>query len=92
MDAYLSYYADEFTPSDNLSKEAWKEQRRIRLRTPKFIKVNIIKPAVVMHGNEHAQADFLQHYQSDAIDDRINKTLLMRKLNDQWLIIQEQIK
>ena len=92
VDAYLSYYAEEFTPSGNLSRETWAEQRRIRVRNPKSIKVSIIKPTVVMHGNEHAQANFLQHYQSDTIDDRINKTLLMRKLNDQWLIIQEQIK
>ncbi|MBM2829369.1 MAG: hypothetical protein HW411_159 [Gammaproteobacteria bacterium] len=92
VNTYLSYYADEFTPAGNLSRAAWVEQRQSRLRNPKFIKVSVIKPVILMHGNEHAQVNFLQSYKSDTLDDTINKTLLMQKLNNQWLIIQEQVK
>jgi len=92
VDTYLSYYADEFTPAGDISRETWVEQRQIRLRTPKFIKVSVIQPTVLMHGNEHAQVNIIQHYQSDAFDDRVLKTLLMRKQNNRWLILQEQIK
>ena len=92
VDAYLSYYADEFTPAGDLSRATWVEQRQIRLRQPKSIKVSVLNPSILMHGNEHAQVNFVQNYQSDTLNDKINKTLLMRKMNDQWLIIQEQIK
>ena len=45
-----------------------------------------------MMGDDHAQATFMQDYRSDSINDRIRKTLLLKKVGDRWLITQETLR
>ena len=89
VDAYLACYADDFSSSSSLSRSQWAAQRRERLAAPRFIKVEIADFNVAMLGGDHAQATFLQGYQSDSINDRIRKMLLLKKSGDRWLITQE---
>ena len=90
VDAYLSFYAPDYTPSRDMSRKAWVAQRKLRLSEPAFIKIGVSNINIVMHGDEHVQATFLQNYQSDTFSDSVTKTLLFRNLNGQWLIVQEK--
>lgn len=89
VDGYLSFYAPDYSPPE-LTRAAWIAQRKIRISSPRSIKVDVNNPQIIMHGDEHAQAAFLQKYASDSYSDSVNKTLLFRKLNDRWLIVQEK--
>ena len=89
VNGYLSFYAPDYSPPE-LTRAAWVAQRQARISAPHSIKVDIINLEVIMHGDEHAQAVFLQRYASDTYSDSVNKTLLFRKLNDRWLIVQEK--
>lgn len=91
-DAYLASYADDFSMQEGQSRSRWAEGRKARLAAPRFIKVGVVNLEVVMLGDDHAQATFLQDYQSDAFSDRIRKALLLKKVGDRWLITQETIR
>lgn len=90
LNAYLSYFANDYSPSRDMSHSDWVAQRELRLTEPAYIKVDISGIKIVLHGDEHAQATFQQDYQSDTYSDSVIKTLLFRKLNDRWLIVQEK--
>lgn len=92
VDVYLSFYAPEFGPEEGGPRSAWIEARKQRLLEPRFIKVEVSDVKVVMHGADHAQATFVQHYQSDTFSDRVRKTLLLKQSDDHWLIVQERSK
>jgi len=89
INEYLSYYAPEFVPGDGGTARAWRESRRKRLSEPKFIQVDISDLHVVMHGEDHAQASFIQQYRSDGYNDRVRKTLLLKQSDQRWLIVGE---
>jgi tetratricopeptide (TPR) repeat protein len=89
VNGYLSFYAADYSPPE-LGRAAWLEQRKDRISGPRFIKVEVFDLEVIMHGTEHAQATFLQKYTSDTYSDSVNKTLLFRRFNDRWLIVQEK--
>jgi tetratricopeptide (TPR) repeat protein len=89
VNGYLSFYAADYSPPE-LDRSAWVEQRKSRISGPRSIKVDIYNLQVIMHGDEHAQATFLQEYTSDTYSDSVNKTLLFRRYNDRWLIVQEK--
>ncbi len=90
VDTYLAYYAKNFIPPHGMSRSAWERLREERLSKPKFISVDVLKPVVSLHGNEHAQVNFSQDYQSDTYKDQVNKSLLMQNVNGHWLIVEEQ--
>ena len=90
VDAYLSYYASDYSPDRDTSHSAWAAQRKLRLTEPTYIKVGVSNIKVIMHGDEHAQATFSQDYQSETYSDSVTKTLLFRNLNNRWLIVQEK--
>ncbi len=90
VDSYLSFYANDFVPSDNLTRNDWQALREKRLSKPKFINVDVTRPTVKLHGNEYAQVNFSQSYQSDTYKDKTNKILLMKKVSNKWLIVEEK--
>ncbi|MGH8246832.1 MAG: L,D-transpeptidase Cds6 family protein, partial [Gammaproteobacteria bacterium] len=59
---------------------------------PRFIKVEISDIKVIIHGDDHAQATFVQQYQSDTFSDRVKKILLLKQTGDHWLIVQERTR
>jgi len=88
-DAYLSYYASGFNPPRGLSKKRWKNERRIRLKKPRFIRVSVKSPIVKMLSANSALLSFKQDYQSDRFHDAVQKTLLLEKTNGNWQILKE---
>ena len=90
VDSYLSFYAEDFIPPDDLTKHEWKALLEEQLSKTKFISVDVIQPTVKLYGNDHAQVFFSQSYQSDTYKDQVNKILLMKKVNSRWFIIEEK--
>jgi hypothetical protein len=89
VDAYLAFYGEEFNPPKNMSRDEWVTQRKVMLRKPKFIKVEIDKPVAILLGGGHAQVSFSQVYQSDNYKDKVKKTLMMKNIDRRWQIIEE---
>lgn len=92
VDSYLSSYGREFVPPKGLSRSAWEKERRIRLKKPRFIKVTLSDMKINLHGKDYAEIRFTQSYQSDTYGDKVKKEILMRKVDDKWLITQERTR
>lgn len=90
VNAYLSFYASDFTPPDGRTINQWRELRRQRLSAPGAIRVVVSDLVVEMLGDEHAQATFTQVYSSDVYNDRVKKTLLLKLEENKWLITLEK--
>lgn len=89
VDAYLDSYSADFIPPGGLSREAWSEQRRERLKNPGFIKVDIKELEIQPLSNQVASATFKQLYQSDRFSETTRKLLILRLDEGAWRIIQE---
>lgn len=89
---YTGHYGKDFTPPKKLSRSDWEAQRKVRLNKPRFIKIEISNLKVTMLGDEHARAEFRQSYQSDTYQDEVSKSLILKKVEDRWLITQEDSK
>lgn len=89
---YLSFYASGFKTPDGTSRAAWEASRQERLSKPKFIQVGISKAVVKFSDSNHATVKFSQSYRASHLKTSGNKTLLMVKAGDNWLIQEEQAK
>ncbi|WP_126456650.1 tetratricopeptide repeat protein [Sulfuriflexus mobilis] len=89
VDGYLAYYAPAFMPANGVSRRRWEQQRRQRLRSPRFIRITINEPEVKILGSTTARMVFEQGYESDRFKDAVKKVLLMEKIEGQWQILRE---
>lgn len=92
VDAYLSFYADDFITPGGDSRAAWIATRKERILAPKSIQVAIGKATVKFNGNDHATVKFRQSYNANHLKASGNKTLLMVKSGGKWLIQEERAK
>ncbi len=90
VSGYLSFYSDNFVPQFGMSRSTWSEQRRKRLHSPGYIKIDVSAVKIRMIGTESAEATFTQSYSSDTFQDWVTKKLLMQSRNGQWKIVEEQ--
>lgn len=89
VEDYLAAYSEAFRPANGSSRRAWSDKRRVRLTTPKFIRVTLAyldEPEI--DGNT-AQIRFLQSYESDTYQDRVTKTLTLGWEDGGWKILAE---
>ena len=89
VDQYLSSYSDSFKPAKGQSRQAWEQQRRDRISKPSKISVELSNLNVSSSDNNAAKVKFKQSYRADGKPIRTNKTLIMKKVGDNWLIDQE---
>lgn len=89
VEGYLGSYSAAFIPPGNLSRDAWSEQRRDRIKAPGFIKVDIEQLEVQPLSSQIASVTFKQRYQSDRIAETARKLLLLRQEGQAWRIVQE---
>ena len=89
---YLSFYAPDFKTPDGESRAAWEATRRERVGTPKFIHVGIRIKTISFTDSAHATVKFRQSYRASNFKASGNKTLLMVKSGDKWLIREERSK
>lgn len=89
VDAYIASYSDSFKPAKGLSRSAWEQQRRERISKPSKISVELSNLSIASNDNNAARVQFKQLYRADSKPIRTNKTLVMKKVGDNWLIDQE---
>ena len=87
---YLGAYAADFRPVGGASRAAWEAERKQRIAKPRQIQVAIEAPRVEFDDSGRATVTFRQQYRSDALKSTNNKTLVMTKAGDKWLIQQER--
>jgi ketosteroid isomerase-like protein len=86
---YLSFYAHDFKTPGGETRAAWEALRRKRLGAPKFIHVGVRIKNVSLADSTHATVKFHQTYRASNFKASDNKTLLMVKAGDKWLIQEE---
>jgi len=91
-DAYLSYYAKDFTAPKGQTRPEWEQSRRARVAAPKSISVRLSSVKVALSGANRATATFRQQYRSDIFTGSSRKTLVLVKNDGRWLIQQETVK
>ena len=90
VSGYLAYYAKDFkTPGE--SRASWEKTRKERVSRPKSIHVGVDSPRVTVSDASHASVTFKQTYKSDALQSSTQKTLVLVRVGDKWLIQQERI-
>lgn len=91
-DKYLSFYADDFKTPDGETRAAWETIRRDRVGSPKYIQVAIRIMTIQFTDSAHATVKFRQSYRASHLKTSGNKTLLMVKSGNKWLIQEEHSK
>jgi len=87
---YISFYSDnEFQPEKGMSYQGWLNQRRVRFQKS-YINVEVDSLNVEIINPNQASVTFNQKYNSDNYEDHTSKLLVMRKINDIWLITRER--
>ncbi|MGH8648256.1 MAG: tetratricopeptide repeat protein [Burkholderiales bacterium] len=87
---YLAHYATDFQTPNGEPRSSWEAQRKARIAKPRKIQVDVESPKVVFNDNGRVTVTFRQHYRSDTLDVTSNKTLVMVKAGDRWLIQLEK--
>jgi tetratricopeptide (TPR) repeat protein len=88
MTQYLAAYGKDFQTPGNMARNAWEEERRLRITGKSRISVNLLELQVTVKGH-HAMAKFRQDYKADALAVLSRKTLELVKTGDRWLIVRE---
>jgi tetratricopeptide (TPR) repeat protein len=91
-DKYLSFYAGDFKTPDGETRAAWEAARRERISKPKHIHIGIRNMTMQFIDSDHATVKFRQSYRASHLKTSNNKTLLMMKSGDKWLIQEERSK
>jgi tetratricopeptide (TPR) repeat protein len=86
---YLNSYSAAFIPPGNIDRETWNEQRRDRIKSPGFIKIEIEQLEIQPLNSQAASVTFKQRYQSDRFAETTRKLLLLQLEEGQWRIVQE---
>jgi len=86
---YLAYYATDYKTPDGEDRSAWEQQRQARIAAPKSIRVGISNAKVTLIDDSHASVSFRQTYQASHLHTSSNKTLVLEKSNNKWLIAEE---
>ena len=90
LERYFAAYASDFQPSDGSSRAEWESLRRSRIAKPRKIAVQVLQPSVRPLDDGRMQVSFRQHYRSGNFEEVGNKTLILVKSADRWLIQQER--
>jgi tetratricopeptide (TPR) repeat protein len=88
---YLSHYATDFKTPNGEPRANWEAQRKARIAKPRKIQVDIEAPRVVFNDSGRVTVTFRQRYRSDDLNIASNKTLVLIRAGDRWLIQQERV-
>ena len=89
---YLSFYANDFQTPVGETRASWAAARRERISAPKNIHVDVRIMTIQFPDNDHAVVKFRQSYRATHLKTVSNKTLLLAKSGDKWLIQQDRSK
>jgi len=88
VDAYLSFYSDDFVPSHGVNRAAWKAQRKQRLTNPDYIHI-AVSDFVLQRDGDHATAQFSEQYESNLLKVNTGKVLKFELQGGAWKIVSE---
>lgn len=89
---YLSFYAPDFKVPDRQSRKEWEASRKERIAKPKSIEVGVSEANVSFGDSRHATVKFRQSYRASHMKTSSRKTLLMVKVDGEWLIQEERTR
>jgi chromosome segregation ATPase len=89
VDGYLASYGASFQPPDGLGRGEWAERRRVRLRRPSFIAVEVSDVETRVLSPDRVAVRFRQDYRSNSYADRVLKTLELARVDGDWKIVRE---
>lgn len=88
IEQYLSSYSSSFMPPKG-SRDSWEKLRRDRVTKPSKITLTISDQKIEMIDANNAKISFKQYYKADGGPINTNKTLILKKVNNVWLIDEE---
>lgn len=88
IEQYLASYASSFKPAKG-SRDSWEKVRRDRVTQPSKITLTISDQKVEIIDASNGKVSFKQYYKADGGPINTNKTLILKKENDAWLIHEE---
>jgi len=90
LDAYLSYYGADFTPTDGKSLEQWKNSRAKLVSPQRSIQLELKDFSVSYdEPSNRSLVRFTQYYKSGSFEETVSKRLILASQNNQWKIIAE---
>jgi tetratricopeptide (TPR) repeat protein len=89
--AYLAFYAPEFKPAKGLSRKDWEAERKERVSRPAWIRISYDAPRITIDGKK-ATARFRQHYNAPNFKGDSDKTLVLERSGNGWLILGEDAR
>ena len=90
VDIYLSFYHDQYQPSNGLSRKGWVQSRRLRVKSPSWIKVGLANLVVKQNSGKQAVVNFKQTYQSNSYEDVSEKQMVLLYTDEGWQIFREK--
>ena len=88
--AYLALYGKDFVPPGGQSRNAWEQERRLKITSKSKIEVKLENLSVDMTGDK-AVAKFRQDYKAGSLAVSSRKTLELLKQGDRWQIVKETV-
>jgi tetratricopeptide (TPR) repeat protein len=88
---YLGHYAPDFKTPKGEARAEWEARRKALVSKPRKIRVDVESPKVAFNENGQVTVTFRQNYESGPLKITSNKTLVMVKTGDKWLIQQERV-
>lgn len=84
---YLATYDKNFRVPNRLTRRQWEAERRIRIRKPRFIDVELSYSHFEITGPDEAEVAFEQTYKSNLYSDVTHKVLQMKHADGSWTIL-----
>ena len=90
VDMYLSFYHNQYRPSNGMSRKGWVQSRRYRLKKPRWIKIGLSNFKIKKQTGTQAVVNFKQLYQSNSFRDVSYKQVVLLNTDDGWRIFREK--
>ena len=90
VDMYLSFYHNQYQPSNGMSRKGWVQSRRYRLKKPQWIKIGLSDFKIKKQSGAQAVVNFKQLYQSNSFRDVSYKQVVLLNTDDGWRIFREK--
>lgn len=88
VDLYLSFYDEQYHPT-GMSRSDWIEQRKLRVKRPKWVQITLNDFSVAPHQKDRAIVKLVQRYRSENYHDKTRKQFLLQNTPDGWRIMSE---
>jgi serine/threonine protein kinase len=90
VDAYLSFYGEQFVPPAGKSRADWEAQRRSRILAPKEILVTLDDFKFHTLENGRRRVEVIQSYKSNLLADRFKKSFDLQRTDSGWEFLRER--